>query len=122
MTFFPQDIKERLERSKLTELDLEEACCNYVYLRLGVDPRMLLRKYYLMKGLCIIDHNEDSDVNKPLWTDQMYHVMTFIEMTQAVSGMVVTKADRQVDETLAHRQIDEIFRAAAEQPSRVVPD
>ena len=28
----------------------------------------------------------------------MYHVMTFIEMTQAVSGMVVTKADRQIDE------------------------
>ena len=50
------------------------------------------------------------------------HVMTFIEMTLAVSGMVVTKADRQIDEILGHRQIDEIFRAAAEQPSRVVPD
>jgi hypothetical protein len=122
MTNFRQDIKERLERSKLTELDLEEACCNYVYLQLGVNPCMSLKQYYEMKGVYVNDYSEDSDVNKPLWVEQIYHVMSFIEMTQAVSGMKSTKTARQIDEILAHRKIDEIFRAAAEEPSRVAPD
>jgi hypothetical protein len=74
---------------------------------------MSLKQYYEMKGVYVNDYSEDSDVNKPLWVEQIHHVMSFIEMTLAVSGMVSTKADRQ---------IDEIFRAAAEEPSRVAPD
>lgn len=111
MVNLPQDLEERLERSGLSELDLEEACCNYVSLLLGVDPHMSRRKVYELKGLAVYEHDVDND--RPIWLDHIYHVMAFIEMTQAVSVMRSSKA---------HRQLDEVLRWETKEPPVAAPN
>jgi hypothetical protein len=72
---------------------------------------MSRRKVYELKGLTVNEHDVDND--RPIWVDHVYHVMTFIEMTRAVSGM---------NSTRAYRQLDEVLRWPAVEPPVATPN
>ena len=85
----PQDIKNRLDRSGISELKFEKICRNYTYLQLGVDPSTTNAEWDKQTGIPLSSDrvNPLFDPGEPVWKNQIYHMLTFMEMTLAVSQL-----------------------------------
>jgi len=84
----PQNIKNRLDRSGISELELEEVCRNYIYLQLGVDPSTTNVERDKQTGISLTNHlGPLFGPDEPIWKGQIYHILSFMEMTMAVSQL-----------------------------------
>jgi hypothetical protein len=86
----PQEVKEKLKILNISESDFVEICRRFTEMSWQTDPDQTERQYWDKREP---RHFLDEGTSEsPLWEGQMYHMLIFLQQTEAVRGVLLKDA------------------------------
>jgi hypothetical protein len=91
----PQEVKEKLKILNVRKSDFVEICRRFTEMSWQTDPDQTERQYWDKREPGHFFNEGTSE--SPLWEGQMHHMLRFLQMTDAVTGVLLKDAMAVLD-------------------------